>query len=145
MSQLLPRAGDSNNGQAISRSFVGGIVTKYKKNHRTLYVDSDIWESIRVSAKSHGRSVSNYLVNLHNANLGCRDSAKPDDAIPIKKITSKEISKLLNAFKSGKALMRSSETSDLANEVTKQIGLRDLENIDEWSDRLAEDLSKATD
>ena len=53
-------------------------MTKYKKNHRTLYVASDIWESIRVSAKSQGRSVSNYLVNLHRANMGYRDlSAKP--------------------------------------------------------------------
>lgn len=57
----------------------------------------------------------------------------------------KEINTLLNAFKAGKPLMRSSETSDLANEVAKQIGLRDSENIDEWSERLADDVSKAKD
>lgn len=38
---------------------------------RTLYITSkDVDDSIRDAAKAQGRSVSNYLVNLHNVNMG---------------------------------------------------------------------------
>jgi len=37
---------------------------------KMIYIkNSDIWESIRGAAKSCGRSVSNYLVNLHRERL----------------------------------------------------------------------------
>jgi len=38
---------------------------------KQIYIPSfDIWESIQLAAKAQGRSVSNYLVNLHNVNMG---------------------------------------------------------------------------
>ena len=39
------------------------------KFRRNLYI-KDEWESIKVEAKEVGRSVSNYLVQLHVANMG---------------------------------------------------------------------------
>jgi len=75
--------------------------TKYQKNHRTLYVGLDEWESIQSESKRQGRSVSNYLVNLHRARpfkeLAPDSSAFRDDStevnygttaepIPMKKI-----------------------------------------------------------
>lgn len=52
-----------------------GIMAGFRKN---IYISSvETWESIKSAAKDQGRSVSNYLVNLHQNSLGCQDSAKP--------------------------------------------------------------------
>lgn len=61
------------------------------------------------------------------------------------KSNERSILKLLDNFKAGKILVRSSEIFNLANEVAKQINMRDSENIDGWAAELAGDVSKLND
>jgi len=61
-------------------------MSKYKGNHRTIYADKETWELIQAEAKKQGRSVSNYLVNLHNASLVCRDLGFTPEKLPFKEL-----------------------------------------------------------
>lgn len=45
---------------------------------KLIYIPSEeMWDSIKKQGKKENRSASNYLVNLHTASLGYKDSAKP--------------------------------------------------------------------
>lgn len=47
----------------------GEDTTVYSKNHRTIYVNTEEWDSIKFASAGQGRSVSNYLVNLHSEHI----------------------------------------------------------------------------
>lgn len=53
--------------------------------------------------------------------------------------------KLFSDFMEGKALFRSHELNALADKVISEMDQRQEEDTELWADRLAEDLSKATD
>ncbi len=55
---------------------------KYHQNHRTVYANGEDWFSIQKAAGDEGRSVSNYLVNLHKTNLFNQGKAWIDDIPP---------------------------------------------------------------
>ena len=50
---------------------------------RTIYIKNEAWESIKASAKKQGRSISNYIVNLHQ-HTG-PGKAVNEKVVPIKK------------------------------------------------------------
>lgn len=57
---------------------------------RNLYFKNDIWDSISGAARSQGRTVSNYLANLHIQMQGGEDNEKPAQ---VEKFNSRKVEK----------------------------------------------------